>query len=164
MDKSILNILNDDVILTEPTKVEELKQNTEDKELTETIPEDNLTDKPPESKDLILNKQEYAEALRLKLNTPVGISTSPDNNEERIAKNQEVPKTSLAFLKGKLQGILKELEEIENQEEKIIDEEVVGSSGIPGGASAAIGEGITTDAVALYKEKIGKFSMFKRKD
>jgi hypothetical protein len=162
MDNSILNILNDDVILTEPTKEEELKQTPEDNEITENVPEDTLTNIPPESKDLILNKEEYAESLRLKLNAPVGISTSPDSNEERIKQNKEVPKNSLAFLKEKLQGILKEIEDLEN-EEKIIDEEVAGAAGIPGGSAAAIGPATTTEAVAPWKEKIGKFSMFKRK-
>ena len=156
--QKIMNLLNDDVVLDKP---EDSLKSVADDVKSDVLDKDSIKEtefvEPGESKDLVLNKEEYSKGLRSKL-YPVnqGISTSPVSDEERKEQHENTPKNSLAFLKEKLQGILKELEEIDEEEEKLIDEEAPTAAGIAG-------PGTTSEAIAPFKEKIGASILFKRK-
>lgn len=178
-------LLNDDVVLDKPD--DSLKTVADNVE-TEVLGADSIkeTEIVPEGepKDLILNKEEYAEQLRKKLNPQnevasskavedaglvvgpgPGIDLSTETPEQRRKRNSQ-------NLKQKLQEILVQLEEMDEPEEPVIEEspveipeKAITEDGVASAPTAAgiAGPGTTTEGVAQYKEKIGNFKMFKRK-
>ena len=175
------SLISDDVILDTPP--DELKKVSEE-DNAEVLDDSAIkeTEILPEGvpKDLILNKEEYAQSLREKLqpknpllanHPPIGISLSPDTPEEQHDQHNKVIDQALAEkaiqFRLKLENIMDENEpdsEKNQVETKAIEEQTAGAGGIPGGAAAAAGPATTTEGVALYKEKIGKFAeIYKRK-